>query len=146
MTMPQHPPPLLYVEDEPDDVFFLRAAFRRVGLPPDFPVVEDGEKAIAYFAGEPPYEDRERHPLPSLVLLDLNLPLRSGFEVLEWLRSRPEGRTLDVIIFSSSGRPEDRSRAAELGASGYLLKPASGLDFAAIASELKQAWLNPDGR
>ncbi|MEY4940823.1 MAG: hypothetical protein RIQ93_2558 [Verrucomicrobiota bacterium] len=131
---------LLYIEDEPDDIFFLREAFRRVGLPPDFRVVEDGQRAISYFAGEGPFANRIDHPLPSTVLLDLNLPQRSGFEVLTWLRSRPEFRDLVVIVFSSSGRPEDRARAHELGATDYCLKPTSGLGFTAIARHLKQLW------
>lgn len=136
---------LLYIEDEPDDVFFLREAFRRSGLPADFRVAEDGRRAIAYFAGEAPYADRTAHPLPTTVLLDLNLPQQSGFEVLAWLRRQPQFRDLPVIIFSSSGRPEDRARAHDLGATEYYLKPASGLGFTTVVNQLKERWLASKG-
>lgn len=133
--------PVLYAEDEPDDVFFMRAAFKRAGLPRELHAVGDGEQAIGYLAGHGPYSDRERHPPPDLVLLDLNLPIRSGFEVLAWIRSQADLRGLAVVIFSSSGRPEDRNRAAELGATAYLQKPMSGGEFVAIAQLLGERWL-----
>jgi CheY-like chemotaxis protein len=136
---------VLYVEDEIDDVFFMRQAFKRAGLVEQFQSVDDGRKAIAYLDGRTPYDDRERAPLPSLVLLDLNLPGYSGFEVLQWLRQQPQYRDLTVVTFSSSGRDEDRERARKLGATDYLLKPSSGLQFVEIVNALKQRWLDqPD--
>jgi CheY-like chemotaxis protein len=104
--------------------------------------VDDGEKALAYLAGVPPYADRTVHPLPTLILLDLNLPLRSGFEVLAWVRAQPELRDLPVVIYSSSGRPEDRARATALGATDYLLKPSSGMGFVTVARQVKEGWLD----
>ncbi len=127
---------LLYVENEDDDVFFMRNAFNRLGIAGYFHAVSDGDQAISYLAGLPPYDDRELHPIPSMVLLDLNLPVRSGFAVLEWLRSQPHFRTLPVVVFSSSGRLEDRQRAEQLGASDYLLKPNSGAQFIELAERL----------
>jgi CheY-like chemotaxis protein len=136
---------ILYVEDEEDDVFFMKDAFRRVGPVVSFHAVEDGERAIAYLAGSPPYMDRGEHPLPACVLLDLNLPIRSGFEVLEWLRGQPQFQQLPVVVFSSSGRPEDRQRAQQLGATDYLLKPASGREFVDTARRLSERWFaSPD--
>lgn len=132
---------VLYVEDEEDDVFFMRNAFRKLGVVDRFHAVEDGGRAISYLAGQEPYTDRERHPLPSFVLLDLNLPIRSGFEVLEWLRGQPQFATLPVVIFSSSGRLEDRQRAEQLGATEYLLKPTSGTQFMEMARQLRDNWL-----
>lgn len=131
---------LLYAEDEPDDVFFMRTALRRVGLSPELRTVNDGDQVIAYLSGRPPFHSRDAHPAPMLVLLDLNLPVRSGFEVLSWIRNDAQYRDLPVVIFSSSGRPEDRARARELGATGYILKPSSGLEFTQAAAELHR-WL-----
>jgi CheY-like chemotaxis protein len=136
---------ILYVEDEQDDVFFMKDAFRRLGPPVSFHAVEDGERAISYLAGNPPYADRDQHPLPACVLLDLNLPIRSGFEVLEWLRGRPEFKELPVVIFSSSGRPEDRCRARQLGATDYMLKPTSGREFLDTARQLTERWMGAPG-
>ncbi|CAM2964261.1 response regulator [Rariglobus hedericola] len=132
---------VLYVEDEQGDVFFMRNAFKKLGAHDRFHAVEDGERAISYLSGREPYADRERHPLPTFVLLDLNLPIRSGFEVLEWLRGQPEFKTLPVVIFSSSGRLEDRERAEKLGATEYLLKPTSGSQFLDMAKQLTNTWL-----
>lgn len=132
---------ILYVEDEPDDVFFMKDAFRRLGLEVRFDAVEDGGRAIAYLAGDVPFDDRGRHPLPSCVLLDVNLPIRSGFEVLAWLRTQPGLQNLPVIIFSSSGRLEDRQRAEQLGATDYILKPSSGREFIQAAKRVVEIGL-----
>lgn len=129
---------VLYVEDEEDDILFMRMAFKRAGLSHRLEAVCDGEKAIAYLAGKAPYTDRNRFPAPGLVLLDLNLPLVNGFEVLQWMRQQL--MLMPVLIFSSSGRQEDRDKARELGASGYFQKPASGLDFVTLAREIGVRW------
>lgn len=70
------------------------------------------------------------------MLLDLNLPSISGFDLLRWMRQEPSLKELPVVIFSSSGRPEDRSQAKELGADDYLLKPVSGAQFRDVARGL----------
>jgi len=126
---------ILYVEDEADDVFFMRRAFEKEGFASHFRFVSDGGDAIAYL------ENGEDH-LPSLILLDLNLPVRSGFEVLEWIRGQTATKDLPVVVFSSSGHNADRQRAQELGANAYLLKPSSGLDFQETVQLLKREWLN----
>lgn len=131
---------VLYVEDEEDDVFFMRNAFKRLGYDDRFHAVQDGDRAISYLAGHEAYADRTNHPLPSVVVLDLNLPIRSGFEVLEWLRAQPEFKTLPVVIFSSSGRAEDRERAERLGATAYMLKPTSGSQFVTTAQQVIEGW------
>lgn len=145
MATPYDPahPLILYVEDEPDDAFFMRNAFRKAGIKLPLRVIEDGETAVAYLARKPPFDSHLDNPVPALVLLDLNLPLRSGFEVLEWMRAQPKLRHIPVVIYSSSGRAEDRARATALGATDYLLKPSSGLDFVHVAEEVKVRWLLP---
>jgi CheY-like chemotaxis protein len=132
---------VLYVEDEEDDAFFMRVAFNRLAQQECLRVLGDGREALAYLAGQAPYSDREQHPLPQLVLLDLNLPLVSGFDILAWVRSQPQFRSLPVIIFSSSGRPEERERAAALGADHFIVKPTSGAHFLPVARDLQQQWL-----
>ena len=105
---------ILIVEDEEDDVFFLKRAFAKVAPQIAVRVARDGEEAIA---------DLERvDPIPSLVLLDLKLPRKSGLEVLHWMRTNPETREVPVIIRSSSNVLSDLERAFELGCSFYILK------------------------
>jgi CheY-like chemotaxis protein len=136
-------PTVLYVEDEENDIIFMRFAFKKAGIEHGLESVMDGQHAVAYLSGESPYHNRQLYPLPSLILLDVHLPLISGFEVLDWIRTRSDLKEIPVIVFSSSGRPEDRRKAEELGANYYLLKPASGLQFVQVAKNLKDGWLNP---
>lgn len=126
---------VLYIEDEEDDVFFMRAAFSKAGLL-ELDVVQDGRGAMDYLA--PNSSDTGA---PRVILLDVNLPMISGFEVLQWIRKQPHLQNVPVVVFSSSGRPEDRSRAEELGANEYVLKPASGQDFFTIADSIRSRWL-----
>lgn len=132
---------VLYVEDEEDDVFFMRRAFGRAGLPQTLKAVGDGQAAIDYLAGQGRFGNRLEFPLPELVLLDLNLPMVSGFQVLKWIRSQPALRHLPVLIFSSSARIEDRLLAKELGADDYIEKPGSSLEFHHIAELVQSRWL-----
>lgn len=132
MTLPMQKPTILYVEDEEDDVFFLRAALRRTAAAVALAVVNDGPTAIRYLAGEGMFGDRRIFPVPALTLLDLNLPVLSGFEILEWICENPDCGAAPVIVFSSSGRPEDRERARGLGAIDFIQKPTSGSEFDAV--------------
>lgn len=136
---------VLYVEDEPDDVLFMHVAFRRAGLRAPLHCVSDGQQAVNYLRGDPPYDDRVLHPFPRVVLLDLNLPLLSGFEVLRWIRREAKLRELPVVVFSSSGRADDRRRALELNATEYIQKPASGAQFEDVARRLQENWLKSAG-
>jgi CheY-like chemotaxis protein len=134
---------VLYVEDEENDVFFMRRSFQRAGLNQSLKVVIDGQEAIDYLSGRGRFGNRTEYPLPTVVLLDLNLPTVSGFQVLTWIRTQPQFRQLPVVIFSSSARPEDKSRAKELGADDYLEKPGSGLEFGIALQALNQKWIAP---
>lgn len=115
--------PLLLVEDNEDDVFIFRRAFRRAGLSHPLQVAADGQEAIEYLAGAGRYADRATHPWPSLVFLDLKLPRRSGHEVLAWIAGQPELPRVPVIVLTSSAEARDLQRSRELGALHYLVKP-----------------------
>jgi CheY-like chemotaxis protein len=82
--------PILLVEDNPDDVFFMQRACKTAAVENPVHVAEDGNKAIEYLSGAGEFADRDAHPLPCLILLDLKLPGKSGLEVLAWLRARAE--------------------------------------------------------
>jgi CheY-like chemotaxis protein len=136
------PPVVLYVEDEEDDVLFMSLAFKKLSGAARLESARDGRAAIDYLQGAPPYDDRDRHPLPTVILLDLNLPLVSGFDVLKWIRQQAALSTVPVVIFSSSGRLEDRERALDLRADDYLLKPVSGLEFREVVRGFLARWLS----
>lgn len=136
--------PVLYVEDEPDDVFFLQRAFRAAGIEAPLQAVPDGETAMAYLSGSGEYANRDQHPLPRLLLLDVNLPHRSGFEVLSWVRSTPAVAMLPIVMLTSSSHGKDVHRASKLGANGYLQKPTDPSLLADVARAVKAYWLTFD--
>ena len=132
---------VLYVEDEETDAIFMERAFAEKGLGSKLRLVVTGRAAIEYLSGSGEFGDREKYPVPSLVLLDLNLPQVSGFGVLEWIRNHPDYRRLPVVVFSSSTREDDRTKARELGANEFVTKPSSGLKFGEVVEGLQQRWL-----
>lgn len=118
-------PTLLLVEDDPNDIMLFRRAKDKTNLANPLQVVEDGEAAVAYLSGQDQYADRNRYPLPALVLLDLKLPRKSGLEVLAWLREQPGLRRLPVVVMTSSKESTDVGLAYDLGANSYLVKPVA---------------------
>ena len=109
------PQTILVVDDNEDDIFLLEHALRALHFINPFQVLDNGEDAIAYFEGSGPYADRSRYPTPGLLLLDLHLPLNTGFEVLEWLRRNPHPE-LKVIVCTGTASPDERELASSLGA------------------------------
>ena len=121
MTSPL--PTILLVEDNDDDVFFMRRAVTRSGIDCSLQIVRDGQQAIDYLKGQGQYADRDQYPLPTLVFLDLKLPYIHGFEVLEWIREQPNLKDLCTLILTSSPEERDRLRAAQLNAKAFYVKP-----------------------
>jgi CheY-like chemotaxis protein len=134
-------PHVLYVEDEEFDRVFMEAAFRKAGLNGALRMVVDGREAMNYLAGSGVYADRRQHPLPRVVLLDLNLPVFSGFDVLQWMRARPELAELPTLIFSSSSKEEDRVKARALGANEFVEKPMSRQRLVEVVERIRGKWL-----
>ncbi len=136
-------PAILYVEDEPSDVLLLHVAFSRARLPNPVHIAVDGAEAIDYLAGNGPFADRSQHPLPALVLLDLNLPKKSGFDVLSWIRQQPQFSSLPVVIYTSSVGLIDKDTARLLGATDYFVKRSGVSHIAELARSLAERWLTP---
>ena len=132
---------ILYVEDEETDVTLLQHVLAKAAIHNPLQTVKDGKAAMDYLSGNGPFADRRAHPLPGLVLLDLNLPYWSGFEVLEWIRQQPQLRRVPVVIFTSSSRPDDIARAYDAGANAYLVKPNALADLASLVLALRDFWL-----
>lgn len=130
---------ILLAEDNTDDVFLLRRAFKSIDWHPSFHVVCDGQEAVAFLEGSGDYGDREKHPFPDIVILDLNMPRRNGFEVLEWIRSNLQCPHLVVHVLSASARPSDVKRAYGLGANSYVVKPTLMDELVTFVSALR-AW------
>lgn len=127
---------VLLVEDDPSDVLFMRRAWRQVGCKVPLIPVGDGEMAVAYLSGNAPYSDRSQYPFPTLVLLDLKIPLLPGLEVLRWIRENPGLRGLPVAVLTSSEEPADVARARELGVSDYIVKPTGYAKLVTVVERL----------
>ena len=135
------PPPVLYVEDDDNDVLLMRRAWTWVGVEHPLQVVSDGREALAYLAGEAPYANRVDYPLPCLVLLDLKMPKMSGLDVLRWIRSQPAIVALHVVVFSSSKLPIDINAAHALRIDAYVVKPGTYDEWVAMVDNLNVYWL-----
>lgn len=114
---------ILYVEDDIDDVQLFALALTKAQSSLKMETVSDGAAAIAYLSGVGKYADRERYPMPALVLLDLTLRGVHGFDVLRWMLCEPPGTMPPVIVFSYSRQQHDVERATELGANCFISKP-----------------------
>lgn len=132
---------ILLVEDDPNDALLIQRAFRKANLMNPMKVVEDGEEAVAYLSGRGVYADREEYPLPTLILLDLKLPRKSGLEVLEWMREQPGLKRLPVVVLTSSREAPDINRAYELGANSYLVKPGGFDDLLEMVRTVGMYWM-----
>ena len=119
---------VLVVEDNPNDISLVQLGARNAECPFEFKFVEDGEQALAYLDGHGAYADRSEYPLPDLVVLDLNMPRRDGFQVLKWIRTRPRFEHLQVIVWTGLEHPDTSERVRRAGANLFLRKPeeASG--------------------
>jgi CheY-like chemotaxis protein len=134
-------PTLLVVEDNPDDLLLLRRALQRAAVGADLQALGDGDAACAYLGGRGDYADRQRFPLPRLLLLDWKLPRRSGREVLLWLRGEPALNGLAVVVMSSSGEAEDVVAAMAAGANAYLQKPGGTQALQSMVDATLCFWL-----
>jgi CheY-like chemotaxis protein len=128
-------PVILIVEDSPDDATLIQRAFRKTNLMNPVRLVQDGEEAIDYLKGTGAFADRDRFPLPVLLLLDIQLPRRTGLEVLEWIRTTPSLKRLPVVMLTSSKEQVDVNRAYDLGVNSYLTKPVA---FEALVEMVKR--------
>jgi CheY-like chemotaxis protein len=131
---------ILLVEDRQDDVLLIARAFEQAGLTNEIHAVENGEEAIFYLSGQGKYSDRTRHPLPRLILLDLNMPRVDGFEVLRWLRQQPEFRSVMVVVLTMSSDIRDVNRAYQLGANSFMVKPTEFENLTALITQLAAYW------
>lgn len=130
--------PILLVEDSADDAFLMQRAFEEAGITNAVPIATDGEEAID-FLSKPEMSDETQQPC--LVLLDLRMPYRSGFDVLKFARNRPEIATLAIVVLTSSNEPSDIAKALELGANAYVVKPPVFTDLVKSVEAIRDFWL-----
>ena len=133
--------PILLVEDNRDDVLFIKRAMEKAGIVNPLHVASDGKDAIEYLEKIIANSTIARHPLPALVLLDLQLPCVRGMDVLKWIREQAALRTLIVIIHSSSHLDVDIAEAYRLGANSFLVKAPASAELIRMMKLIKEYWL-----
>ena len=132
---------ILLADDDPNDVFLIQRAFKKISVRNPMCVVNDGEEAVAYLNGTGEFFDRSRYPRPVLLLLDLKMPRKSGFDVLNWVRQQPGLKRLVIVVFTSSNQSSDVNRAYDLGANSYIVKPAGFDNLLNLVEGLDRYWL-----
>jgi len=132
---------ILVVEDDENDVMFVKMAMKKAGMTNPIQVVTDGQQALDYFQGVGKFANRSQFPIPYLVLLDLKLPFVMGLDVLAWIREQSELKSTIVIVLTSSRHTEDIRMAYQLGVNAYLVKPADLNALEETMRTLKGFWL-----
>ena len=131
---------VLIVEDTEDDVFFLRRAMKEADINNPLQIVADGQQAIDYLDGKGVYADREKYPIPFLVLLDLKLPYVMGLDVLKWIRERPQFEKMLVVVLTSSQQDSDIEATYRLGGNFFLIKPPNRSKLLELVKNLGNGW------
>jgi CheY-like chemotaxis protein len=142
-------PVILLAEDDESDVEAIQCAFKHLEIKYPLKIVHNGEQVISYLEGEGAFANREHYPFPSLLILDLKMPKVSGWEVLDWLRSKPRAHSLFVIVMTSCGQSEATHQTFEFYGnvcvfSCYLLKPVT-IDSVDMLIHFFESWLQSHG-
>ena len=132
---------LLLVDDSEEDILLVRRALERANITNPVRVVRGGDEAIQYLGGNGQYADRNQYPMPSLMLLDLRMPGRDGYEVMEWVGAQPAMRGLRIIVLTSLDSKMDVDRAYKLGAASFLIKPVDFEDLVSLLRTLSKFWV-----
>ncbi|MDH3445310.1 MAG: response regulator [Deltaproteobacteria bacterium] len=128
---------ILLVDDNEDDITIFREALRKNPFVDLVGTAQDGEEAMAYLRHDAGYENAR---VPDLILLDINMPRKNGFEVLKEIKEEPKFKYLPVIMFTTSEREEDIVRSYGAGACSFISKPVDFTDLEKLIDELKSYW------
>lgn len=139
--MTTQPVEILLVEDNFDDAELTIRELKKHNMANQLVHVKDGEEALDFLFARGPYEGRNSHPYPKVVLLDIQMPKLNGLEVLEQLKKSNETRTIPVVMLTSSAENPDIQRCYDLGANSYIVKPVNFEGFAESIRSLGFYWL-----
>lgn len=128
---------LLLVEDHLPDIVLTKKAFHKGEYEYDIQIVRDGEQALSYLFQSSPYENAVT---PDLILLDINLPKKSGHEVLKEIKHKKELASIPVLILSSSESEQDKLKSYELFANSFFVKPSGLSGFIEMVKYIEGYW------
>jgi CheY-like chemotaxis protein len=132
---------ILLVDDNKMDIELTLDAFSMAHIKNPIQVAHDGAEALDYLFGKDLYSDREKYPLPDIILLDLKMPKIDGFEVLRQIKNVDKLKRIPIIILTSSKEEGDRALSYDFGANSYLVKPVSFDGFLSVVEKIVQYWL-----
>jgi CheY-like chemotaxis protein len=130
---------VLVAEDQESEVIIYQNAFRRCGISGIY-YVNDGREAVEYLSGDGQYADRQKHPFPTCMLLDLKMPRMDGLDVLQWMLDHPTCRVIPTVMMSNSGIPADINRAYMLGVNAYFTKPTRLQEMVDVLALIHHFW------
>ncbi len=137
--------PILLAEDDENDIFMMGRAFDRAGFSNPLFVVRNGQQVIDYLNGTGEFGQRDKFPLPGLVLLDLKMPWMDGFDVLKWVRARSQFDALPIVVLTSSKLQTDIDRSKQLGVFDYRVKPHELSNLVLLLQDVRKRWLDERG-
>ncbi|MES9826150.1 MAG: response regulator [Candidatus Thiodiazotropha endolucinida] len=135
------PAVILLVDDSRMDVELTLDAFKEARLSNRIEVSYSGQQALDYLLGNEHFANRDQHPLPDLILLDLKMPGVDGFEVLQRIKETPLIKRIPVVILTSSKEEGDRALSYDIGANSYLVKPVAFTGFVEVVRQIEDYWL-----
>lgn len=132
---------ILMAEDDDDDSLLVRDALLESRLSITLKIVKDGEEIMDYLHKRGLFSDILQAPHPHLILLDLNMPKKHGFEVLKEIKTHPQLRLIPVIVFTGSTSEEDINKAYDLGANSFIVKPENFNSLVEVMQTIGKYWL-----
>ena len=132
---------ILIVDDDANDLMFIERAFRAIGVTDPIHTVNGGQEAIDYMAGGGKYANRSVYAYPTFITIDLKMPGKDGFAVLEHLKNNPAYAIIPTVVLTSSRDLDDIKKAYMLGASSYHVKPHSPEELRKFLKTLHDYWL-----
>ena len=132
--------PILLVEDDDVDVETVKRAFKKNKFTNPLYVTHNGEEAIKFLKHEGEYNDPEKCPRPSVILLDLNMPVMNGIEFLKAIKHDEKYKTIPVVVLTTSKEENDRVESYELSVAGYIIKPVEFQKFVEVVKTIKVYW------
>jgi CheY-like chemotaxis protein len=130
---------ILLIEDNPGDILLTQEALSECQFPSDLVVKKDGNEALIYLINQQKFGNRW---LPDIILLDINLPKKSGHEVLQSVKNHPDLKHIPIIILTTSSSEWDILQAYREHCNSYLVKPVDAQDFFKITTALEEFWIN----
>ncbi|WP_192821844.1 response regulator [Rufibacter sp. LB8] len=131
---------ILIADDDAEDRMLLKEALEENRLKNALQFVENGEVLMDYLHGEGQYQDREKFPLPGLILLDLNMPKKDGREALKEIKEDPHLRMIPIVVLTTSKAEEDIIKTYDLGVSSFITKPVTFVALVDMMKTLTDYW------